>query len=159
GSPQGATGRGPGGAAASVGARSTEANVRCPSTIISRDSEAGRAGLVSLRWAPSQLGSLSERRHHLLGEQSRGLARVAAEELDHESADSERAVALDPLDHAFGRAPDPVLLERASHVAAVDLLGLVERGAGRGLVFRDHHHALLGDLDRAGIAAELLAAP
>src|SRR5688572_12613312 len=49
-----------------------------------------------------QTPALGERGHHLLGEQPCGLARIAAEELDHESGDAVRAVALDPLDHAVG---------------------------------------------------------
>src|SRR5262247_2978450 len=102
---------------------------------------------------PSRL--LAERRHHLLGEEARRLPRVPPEELDREERAAEAHV---PLDHAFGRAPDPVLLEPGAHVPAVDLLRLLELRARRLVVLRDHHHALLRHLERLGVAPYLFAA-
>ena len=79
--------------------------------------------------------------HHRLGEESRRFTRVAAEELDHEEGHAQGAVALDALDDPLGRAPDAVFLEGAAHVAAVDLLGLLEPRTARGVVFADHDDA------------------
>src|SRR5262249_38761200 len=90
----------------------------------------------------------AERRQHLLREHPGRLARVTAEDLDHEERAAEPAMALDALDPLLGRSPDAVLLEAAArHVAAVDAPSLAERVARTGLVGGDHHQALLGDLD------------
>jgi len=52
-----------------------------------------------------------------------------------------------------------VLLQAAAHVAAVDLLGLLQLLAGRLVVPADHDDALLRDLDLVDVPAHLVAAP
>jgi len=103
--------------------------------------------------------SIPERWNDLLGEQPRRHARVAAEELDREHRAAQRPVSLDAFDHLVGRTPDAVFFEAAAHVAAVDLLGLLERRLRSGRVFGDDDDALLRDLDRIEVAIEFVAAP
>src|SRR5262245_15204442 len=107
-------------------------------------------------WGPQQ--ELPERRHHPFCEQPRRLPRVAAEKLDHEERAPKRHVPADALDHLIRRPPDPVLLESGPHVTAVDAAGALECGAGRRIGVGDDDEALLRDLQRIEVAADLRAA-
>jgi hypothetical protein len=122
----------------------------------SRGPASARLGLAArrLRRLASAKGG-----HHGFGEEAGGRAGVAAEELDREEGAAELHVALDALDHALGRAPDPVLLERAAEMPSVDLLRLLEVRARLLVGLGDHDDALLRHFERVEVAPDLVAAP
>jgi hypothetical protein len=64
----------------------------------------------------------------------------------------------DVTDHLVRRAPDAVCLEPGAHVAAVDLRGALERLSRAVLRLGDHDEALLRDVERVEVAADLGAA-
>ena len=105
------------------------------------------------RMAPGLLG---ERRHHLLGEQPRRHARVAAEELDHEErcTPSLRWRSMRSITPS-GAPQMPCSASARAHVAAVDLAGLLERRArGRRRPRRSRRRTAA----RASIVVEVAAA-